>query len=416
MTAAVSEPDRAILLRPARLFDGFNKAAREGHAVLVRGERIEAVGPADALPAPHDAETIDLPGATLAPGLIECHSHLLLHPYNQVTWNDQVLKEPLGLRVCRAVNAARDTLLAGFTTMRDLGTEGAGDADVGIRQAIAQGIVPGPRVLAVTQAIVATGTYAPKGFAPEVCVPQGAEEADGVDSLIRTVRDQIRRGADWVKLYGDYPWGPTGRAQPTFTPDELRLAVEVAHSAGCPAAVHATSLEGIRRAAQAGVDTIEHGDEGDYEVFRLMAERDIALCPTVAASDAICQYRGWKKGAEAEPERIRVKRASFKAALESGVTIINGSDVGVFAHGENARELELMVEYGMAPTDALLSATSVAARALRMADRVGILRGGMLADIAAFDGDPTADIGALRRVRLVMKAGVLYRRPGTRAG
>src|SRR5262249_27661667 len=254
----------------------------------------------DKIKVPRDARTVKLPGLTLLPGLIDLHSHLLLHPYNEASWDDQVLKEPLALRVCRATNHARSGLLAGFTTMRDLGTEGAGYADVGLKQAIDQGIIPGPRILVVTRAIVATGSYAPRGFAPEVQVPQGAEEADGA-ALRRVVRDQIGRGADWIKVYADYPWGPGKEARPTFSEQELKIIVETAKSAGCPVAAHATSKEGMRRAALAGVETIEHGDEGDIEVFRLMANRGVALCPTLAASEAMSKYRGWKKGTDPEP-------------------------------------------------------------------------------------------------------------------
>jgi imidazolonepropionase-like amidohydrolase len=391
--------DAITILKPARVWDG--ETMHEGWSVRVKGERIDAVGPESATAAA-GARVIDLPGTTLTPGLVEGHSHILLHAYSETSWTDQVSREGLALRVARATNHLRSTLMAGFTTVRDLGTEGAQYADVELKQAVAQGIIPGPRVLASTKAIVATGSYQPK-FVVEWNVPQGAEEADGIDSLTRVVRDQIGKGADWIKMYADYRWGPMPGSRPTFSLDELKLAVETAKSAGVPVAVHANTAEGMRRATLAGVETIEHGGEGTPEIFKLMAERHVALCPTITAGAG-----PWPPANPDSPAAQR-KRASFKAALDAGVTIINGSDVGTFPHGDNARELDAMVAYGMPIAAALKSATSVAAKVLHMESQIGAIKAGLYADVAAFDGDPTKDLSALRRVKFVMKNGTVYK-------
>jgi imidazolonepropionase-like amidohydrolase len=399
-----------IVLKPARVWDGISLEAHDGWIVVVRGNLIEAAGPPGQINIPGQARVIELSNTTLLPGLIDAHTHVLLHPYDEAVWDDQVLKEALALRVCRAVNHLRSTLLSGFTSIRDLGTEGAGYADVGLKQAVEQGIIPGPRMLVVTRAIVATGSYAPKGFAPEFRIPQGAEEADGVDSLIRVVRDQIGKGADWIKVYADAAMGGAA-VRPSFSLEEFTRIVETARSAGIPVSAHATSKEGMRRATLAGVATIEHGDGGDLEVFKLMVERGVALCPTLTAFEASARYRGYRPGMDPEPARLKRARATFKQALDVGVTIANGSDMGVFAHGDGARELELLVEYGMKPVEAMRSATSVVAKTLRLDHRVGSIAPGLLADMVAVAGDPTRDIKALRQIKLVMKAGVVYREP-----
>ena len=398
----------SILLRPAAVFDG--QELHTDWAVVATAGKITAAGPASEISAPGNSRTMDLPDQTLLPGMIEGHSHMFLHPYNETSWNDQVTNESLALRTVRATVHAQRTLLAGFTTARDLGTEGAGYGDVGLKQAIEQGIIPGPRLLIATRAIVATGSYGPK-LSSDVDVTQGAEEASGVEEIVRATREQIGKGADWVKLYADYRWGKDEPSRPTFSQEEMTAAVQAAHSAGRLVSAHATTAEGMRRAVLAGVDTIEHGDEGTPEVFKLMKQRGVALCPTVAAGDAVSQYRGWHKGVDPEPERIQKKRASMKAARAVDVTFALGGDVGVFSHGDNVREMELLVrEYGFSPLDVLRQVTSGNASIFRLPDR-GRVRTGLLADLVSVSGDPTRNVSALRHVHLVMKGGVVFREP-----
>ncbi len=408
--AAVQADDGPLLLKPDQVFDGINLSPHPRWVVLVRGDKIAAVGPEDNIEVPKGTTIVALPGTTLLPGLIEGHSHLFLHPYDETPWNDQVLKESLGERISRATMHAKADLLSGFTTLRDLGTEGAGYADVGIKAAIDKGIIPGPRLIVTTRAIIATGSYAPRGFAPEWHIPQGAQEGSGAE-LQRIVREQIRAGADWIKVYADTPHGPTPGPKPAFSLQELKLIVTTAKDAGVPVCAHAQSKEGMRRAALAGVQTIEHGDLGDIEVFRLMAKQNVAYCPTLAAGEAYARYfSGWGPN-KPEPPLLQSKRDAFEAALEARVTILNGSDVGVFRHGDGARELELLVEYGMNPIQALRAATVVAAKVLHLEDQLGAVQPGLLADLIAVEGDPTKDICQLRKVKLVMREGVLYKRP-----
>ncbi len=406
LNAAAQPADRYTLLKPDRVFDG--ETMHEGWVVLVKNKNIIEAG-ALQLKLPAGTEIIELKGATLMPGMIEGHAHLLLHPYNETPWNDQVLKESRAERIARAVTHAKATLLAGFTTVRDLGTEGAAYDDVGLKTAISKGIIPGPHLLIATKAIVATGSYGPKSGSPDIEVPKGAAEAANAAELVAEVRNQIGHGADIIKIYADYRYGPNGEAMPTFTADELQQAGEVARSSGRPLVVHAVTVEGMRRAIAAGAATIEHGDNATPEIFALMKANGVALCPTLAAGESVLRYNGWQKGKDADPERIMAKKKSFAQAMQSGVRICMGGDVGVFTHGDNALEMELMVEYGMSPLAVLQAATSVNADVFGIAGKAGRIRPGMPADIIAVNGNPYLDIRALRSIVLVMKQGVQYK-------
>ncbi|MGB8194180.1 MAG: amidohydrolase family protein [Chitinophagaceae bacterium] len=406
ITTSAQQPSKYILLQPARVFDG--EKMQEGWWVLVKNNLIEAAGPSASINVPAGTEKIELKGMTILPGLIEGHSHLFLHPYNETSWDDQVLKESRAERTARAVNHARATLLAGFTTVRDLGTEGAMYDDAGLKKAIEKDVIIGPRMIIATRAIVAKGTYGPKSESPDIDLPQGAAEVGGTEELITEVRTQIGKGADLIKIYADYRWGLNKEARPTFTTEALAAAVAIARSGGRPVVVHASTPEGMTRSVIAGVTTIEHGDYGTAEVFKLMKEKGVALCPTLAASDAVEQYNGWRKGTDPDPERIAKKKKSFQLALQSGVIICFGGDVGVFAHGDNAREMEMMVEYGMKPIDVLRSATSVNADAFGYGDKIGRIKKGLLADLIVVEGDINSNISNIRKVKLVMKDGTTY--------
>jgi imidazolonepropionase-like amidohydrolase len=411
--AGTASGDRLLL--PDSVWTGDGDSAHRGWAVLVHDDRIAAVGPANTLSVPAGAERIALPGMTLLPGLMDIHSHLFLHPYNETLWNDQVLKEPVPYRTLEAAEHARATLLAGFTTLRDLGTEGAGYADVSVKRAIDEGMIPGPRLFVATRAIVATDAYGPgpRGFRPDLDLPQGAEAVSGVDEVLRAVREQIGHGADWVKVYADYRWTVDADARPTFTLTELKALVDAAHTAGRPVATHTTSDAGMRLAIEAGVNTIEHGYGGSLDTFRLMKQRGIAYIPTLTAAEAYAEYfEHYVPGQTAPTEHMVQAANAFRNALKAGVTIGCGSDVGVYAHGTNWREIEWMARLGMTPAQALHAATEVDARILGKQDELGRVAAGYDADLIAVSGDPLSDLHAIEHVGFVMKAGRVYKQPG----
>jgi imidazolonepropionase-like amidohydrolase len=370
---------------------------RDDLVIVMHGDRIVDVRPAvdsNGVVAPVDRDFGD---AWLIPGLIDLHTHLLLRPYDQMKWDDQVRGESDALRALRGGAHALATLRAGFVAIRDLGTEGAGFADVALRTAMHEGAVRGPLLIPSTRAIVARGCYGPDPEDPNS--KKGAQVVSGIDEIRAAVREQAAGGAEWIKVYADYRHGASGPVAPTFTLEELQALCAEAAAHKLPVAAHATTDEGIHLAVQAGVRTIEHGAGASEATLQLMKTAGVALCPCLAANEAIVRYAGHQGPIV---DRLNVAKIGFQRAVAAGVTIACGSDAGVFRHGDNARELELMVEHGMSPMQALAAATTVAAKVLGHGE-LGAIRAGAACGLVVLAADPLQDIRALRRVVAVVR-------------
>jgi imidazolonepropionase-like amidohydrolase len=400
--------EKIKVIKCGSLIDVKNEQVKKNVLILIKGNKIEKVGTFE---IPPGAEIIDLSDMTVLPGLIDSHVHLFLH---EGSYDDQLLKESIPYRTIRAVVHARQTLEAGFTTIRDLETEGAGYADVDLKTAINQGIIPGPRMQVSTRALSTTGGYALMGYSWEIQVPTGAQLVDGVDEVRKAVREQIKYGADWIKIYADSRRRRNEVADSltwylTFSDDELKAIVEEAQKMNVKVAAHCYSSIAAQRAINAGVASIEHGLYLDEATLKLMKEKGVYYCPTLVA------YYRWSKREGLSPEMrkmientVKLHSETFKRALKVGVKIAFGSDL-TESHGTNAEEFELMVKYGMKPLDAIKSATIISAELLGWQDKIGSIEPGKLADIIAVKGDPLNDIKVLRDVKFVMKDGEIYK-------
>ena len=412
-TPAPAEPLTAI--RAGTLIDGRSDQARRNQVVVVRGRWIEAVGDAATTPVPPGASVIDLAGATVLPGLIDSHTHVFLQGEDpkEGGYDAQLLSAPLALRAARAAVSARRALEQGFTTIRDVETEGAGYGDVGIKQAVEKGYVPGPRMFVCTRAISTTGGYPLEGYAPEIEVPKGAQLVDGPVEARKAAREQLDHGADWIKVYMTHrSWVDEKGdlvSQPTLTLEELRAIVDEAHGWRRKVACHAYGGEGLHRALEGGCDSIEHGLDLDDAAVARMVRQGTWYCPTLAV-----YYTQWAPADTPQGQRDR-KRAevhgpSFQRALKAGVKIVFGTDVGGFSWSDPiAQEFPRMVELGMSAMAAVRSATSVPAEMLGLAGQVGVVAPGALADLIAVRGDPLRDVKELERVGFVMKDGAVFK-------
>ncbi len=402
---------RVVGIRAGRLFDGKGDRLVEDQIVLIRGERIAEVGPSARVKIPPGAEVIDLGRATVLPGLIDAHTHLFLTGESGGRYDEQLLKESWQYRTIEAVLNAKRDLEAGFTAMRDLETEGAMYSDVDVKHAIDRGLIPGPRMQVATRAFSTTGGYPLEGYSPEVDVPSGVEIVDSPDAARKAVREQIKYGADVIKIYSTHRWHFTpegGLASiPTFTLAEIRAIVHEAHREGVKVACHSYGGEGLRNSIEAGVDSIEHGIDLDDASLEKMAEKGIVLVPTLYVYEF--EPEADLRATGGKTSRARIHEASFRRALAHGVKIAFGTDVGPFPHGTQAKEFEFMVRFGMKPADALRAATTAAADLLGWQDRVGSIEPGKFADLIAVAGDPLADVTELERVKFVMKGGEVVR-------
>lgn len=394
---------RPLAIKAARLIDGRGNVAAPG-LVVVRGNKIESVGGA----VPEDAKVIDLGDATLLPGLIDAHVHVLLQgDITAAEYDEQLFKESLAYRALRATKALRIALQHGFTTVRDLETEGAMYTDVDLKKAINAGIVDGPRMVVSTRAMSVTGGYGPSGYAPDVAYPMGVQIVDGVENARKAVREQIWHGADWIKVYADRSYFVTKEGTlssiPTFTLEEMKAIVDEAHRLRHKVAAHAMARPGISNALNAGVDSIEHGVSIPDDLVDMMVAKGVYLCPTLTVTDYVAPGRGgiWTM-------MPTFHHDSFRRALRKGVKIAFGTDAGGFDWTalNQAKEFEYETRFGMTPMQAIESATRVAAELLDMSDRVGTIEPGKLADLVAVPGDPLKDITAMQRVSFVMKDGV----------
>ncbi len=400
------------VIRAAHLIDGRSDAARDNVSILVEGDRIVAVGPDDAVRAKASGpvQTIDLGGATLLPGLIDNHTHVLLQgDVTSADYDEQLLKESTPYRAIRATAAVRTSLMNGFTAIRDMETEGAMYADVDVKTAIARGVIPGPRMFVSTRAMASTGTYPLLGYSWELRLPEGVQIVDGPDEIRKAVREEVKYGADWIKFYADrkYFIGDDGRLHSwvNFTDEEMKAIVDEAHRLGKKVAAHAVGWDGIDGALRAGVNSIEHGQGLTDDLIARMVKQGVYWCPTIYVGVYVAPGRGgvW-------PRIVDLERVAFGKALRAGVLISYGTDVGGYAWTENqAKEFAYMVRYGMTPMAAIKSATSVAARLLGQESQFGTIEPGRLADIVAVRKDPLTDITELERVSFVMKGGVVYK-------